>query len=72
MGATHIIKKHNPWLFLCPCCGESICGKCGEIEERFNNLCGCDECNRYQRRLAKRQQEHLDTYEHPVAEEDGR
>jgi hypothetical protein len=35
----------NPYLALCPCCGEMICLKCVEIDERLGELCGCDECN---------------------------
>jgi hypothetical protein len=54
----------NPYLALCPCCGEMICLKCVEIDERLGELCGCDECNARQQRLEKRQADHLAKYDH--------
>ncbi len=62
-------KQDNPYLALCPCCGEFICLKCVEIDAKFEGLCGCDECNRYQRRLEARQAAHIAKYDHAIIQE---
>lgn len=64
MSAT--MKQDNPYTVLCSHCGEFICTKCLEIENKLGGLCGCDECNRYQRRLEKRHAEHLERYDHSL------
>jgi hypothetical protein len=56
--------KDNPYLAVCPCCGAMICLKCVEIGERLGALCGCEECNARQRRLEKRERDHLAQYDH--------
>ena len=59
-------KQDNPYVVLCPHCGQFICTKCEEIENKLGGLCGCDDCNSYQRRLEKRHKEHLEKYDHSL------
>ena len=59
-------KQNNPYMNLCPYCGEFICTKCAEIENKLSELCGCDDCNHNQGRLLKCHKEHLEKYDHSL------
>ena len=64
--------RDNRWALLCPCCGATICGKCGQYEDRLASAVDSYEgTGRYARGVRRAWAKHKREVDHRYMDDDG-